>query len=98
MVAKRKTDFNNPKDKDYNTEYIANFITLFEGSNQPMLEDNDEYIADWIMCSATLNQWLQHKNVDLASAFADFNLSCNELNDIESHQFILYNQLVSVCL
>jgi hypothetical protein len=57
--------------------------------------DENEYIESWIDTSITLNDWLQHRNINHWEIINQFDLEEEVINEIEQHQAELFNKCVN---
>ena len=57
------------------------------------MEEN-EYIEKWIDCRVTLSEWLSNRNIDHWEIITQCNLSEEVIEEIETHQFSLFNESI----
>lgn len=56
--------------------------------------DESEYIGNWVETKTTLSEWLEHRNFDHWEVLNELGLSESQIENIENHQFSLFNEAV----
>jgi hypothetical protein len=56
-------------------------------------DDVNEYLQKWVYLSVTLNEWQQHKKINLDEELVNWGLEDDEIQDIMQHKFNLFNEL-----
>lgn len=56
--------------------------------------DESEYIGNWVETKTTLSEWLEHGNFDHWEVLNELGLSESQIENIENHQFSLFNKAV----
>lgn len=57
-------------------------------------EEKNEYIASWVNTTVTLEEWLKNRIIDHWEEIGYWDLKNAEIEQIEQHQFNLFNQCV----